>query len=123
MSNIIKYQFRGELDKNLLAKNMEADRTPIVVVKYENESNFEIFVLKKFKRNYKGSTNLPLTALSLSTTGFNVERSNEKLLVADRLYACNFSRFLSNIQAIIKSHEQATLPVTKVIGVETTANF
>lgn len=121
-SNVIKYQFRGKLDINLLAENMKRDKTPIVIVMPESPYCANIYILKSFRANYRGVN------LQLSSRKFFMV-CDESVFEHNLLYASglipkkNINKYLPNIKAIMKSHEDACLPVIKVLAVETTAGW
>ncbi len=124
MSNVIRYQFRGELDVDLLAKNMKRDKTPIVIVIRTGNADDVIFILKSFSHNYKGA--------DIKLTGNTFKHICKKAITCHRdilgehspllrweSYSARTSDIIKNIKAIIKSHEDACLPTVKVIAVET----
>ena len=118
-NNVIRYQFRGELDVDLLAENMKRDNTPIVIVRSVHSM---IYILKSFRGNYRGA-NLSLTARSFFEVCRSSARIHNRLYCSARIYDSSMTEFLSNIKAIIKSHEDASLPVVKVIAIETKADW
>ncbi|HDY90098.1 MAG TPA: hypothetical protein ENH82_18520 [bacterium] len=120
MSKVIEYQFRGKLNINLLAKNMRDNKTPfaIVLTKHDRPA---LFILKAFHKRYRGE-DMPLTSFCFFTTYNMFIEINEDSLITNPFYFNKeyINEVLSNIKAIIKSHEDACLPVVKVIAVETT---
>jgi len=125
MSNVIKYSFKGAVDLDRLAIDMEKDNMPIVIVLRGNGERI-IYISRKFRRQYKG-VDLPLSLSNFDYMSGEYQRYNTSRLYGWALTADDKSsttaRVISNICTIIKSHEDATLPKTKVIGVTTTARF
>ena len=77
-SNVIEYKFRGELDVDLLAKNMRKDKTPFVITIWEDDGSAFLFISKKYQDNYKGE-NLPVFQGDFNHVGHPLDWYKDRL--------------------------------------------